>query len=110
MLHLGRGNLFVSGSGGLGIWVVVGFGVWWIALHFILVEMGEKRPRSKQGGGDPPKAKQGDGFEDEFESKKMGMSQYQKELISVHSTTVTYVSMTALITLCPAFVIFLYVT
>lgn len=89
---------------------MVGFGVRWLALHFILVEMGEKRPRSKQGGGDPPKAKQGDGFEDEFESKKMGMSQYQKELISVHSTTVTYVSMTALITLCPAFVIFLYVT
>ena len=38
MLHLGRGNLFVSGSGGLGIWVVVGFGVWslvaCIAFHF----------------------------------------------------------------------------
>lgn len=85
---------------------MVGFGVL-VALHCISVEMGEKRRRSKQGGGE---AKQGDEFEDEFEAKKMGMSQYQKELISVHSTTVTYVSMTALITLCPAFVIFLYAT
>ena len=98
---------------GVGLWLGLEFGgLHCIALHFIVVEMGEKRPRSKQGGGDaPPKAKQGDGgFEEEFEAKKMGMSQYQKELISVHSTTVTYVSMTALITLCPAFVIFLYVT
>ena len=36
------------------------------------------------------------------------MSQYQKEQISVHSNAVTCLSMTALITLCPAFVLSLY--
>lgn len=39
--------------------------------------------------------------------QKLTRSQYAKEPISVHSKMVTYVSMTALITLCPAFVMFL---
>jgi hypothetical protein len=42
------------------------------------------------------------------EEPKREMSQYAKEQISVHSAMVTYISMTALITLCPAFVLFLY--
>ena len=45
------------------------------------------------------------GFQEE--KKKPPMSQYAKEQISVHSKMVTYISMTALITLCPAFVMFL---
>ena len=44
------------------------------------------------------------------EEPKREMSQYAKEQISVHSAMVTYISMTALITLCPAFVLFLYAT
>ncbi|XP_024364131.1 7-dehydrocholesterol reductase [Physcomitrium patens] len=42
--------------------------------------------------------------------QKLTRSQYAKEPISVHSKMVTYVSMTALITLCPAFVMFLWHT
>lgn len=50
------------------------------------------------------------GVRDE-ETTKPAMSQYQKQQeISAHSNGVTYISMTAMITICPAFVLFLYVT